>query len=151
MSSGLLAGEGRRGPTSVTYQSGLPGLRRDPGRPGHGGGDPACDLTGSSHVLRRQPPPAGPTSRHASTRPRHSWPQQPSPTSIWVFRYCNPDPDGTLTKWYWIGGPGPTPETLARQAYGALAAPGFTIGTSPPGRSVVGIPTWFWAATAERR
>ena len=37
----------------------------------------------------------------------------------------------------------------AREAFGRLATPVFTVGFNPPGRAVVGVPTWLWAQTAQ--
>lgn len=86
-----------------------------------------------------------------SALPPERWPEEtrPSPEAIYTYQSCMPDPTGTLSGWSWYDPPGPSLAELAQQAYGELATPAFTVGFNPPGRAVVGVPTWFWAQTAQ--
>lgn len=59
------------------------------------------------------------------------------------------EPTCTLTGWSWYTPPQASLADLARQAFGSLTAPAFTVGYNPPGRAVVGVPTWFWAQTGQ--
>lgn len=115
-----------------------------PGGGGGGGSAPTCVLSGlADYCLGASACWANvPSALDAST-----WPEatRPSPESIYTYQSCNPDPTGTLTGWSWY-----TPSTItvaeaARQAYGALGAPSFTVGSNPPRFSLVGVRTWFWA------
>ena len=86
-----------------------------------------------------------------SALPVESWPvdSRPSVDAIYTYQSCDPDPSGTLTGWSWYTPPQISAAQAAREAFGLLATPGFTVGFNPPGRAVVGVPTWLWAQTAQ--
>lgn len=124
--------------------------RCDPGGggPGSGGGGgtgtPTCTLAGLAEYC------IGASACWAnvpSALDPSVWPEdtRPSPSAIYTYQSCDPDPDGTLTGWSWY-----EPQTLsvaeaARAAYGSLQVPAFEVGVNPPGRALVGLATWFWA------
>lgn len=60
-----------------------------------------------------------------------------------AFRGCGSD-----NVWYWSNDEGPSVEDLALEAYGSLPFPTFTPAFNPPGRTLVNLPTWWWAADA---
>ena len=74
---------------------------------------------------------------------------RPSVDAIYTYQSCDPDPSGTLTGWSWYTPPQMSAAQAAREAFGRLATPVFTVGFNPPGRAVVGVPTWLWAQTAQ--
>lgn len=86
-----------------------------------------------------------------SALPESEWPEEsrPSPEAIYTFQYCEPDPAETATGWSWYTPSEMTVAQAARQAFGLLATPGFSVGFNPPGRAIVGFPTWLWAQTAQ--
>ncbi|MCV2394555.1 hypothetical protein OEB99_09575 [Actinotalea sp. M2MS4P-6] len=137
-----VAGHGEGG---IRYEVVCPG-DGDETTPGDGGGDaPTCDLSGIAEYC------IGASACWAnvpSALPEDSWPweSQPSPDAIYTYQSCTPDPTGTLTGWSWYTPPEITVGQAARQAYGALRTPAFSIGMSPVRRAVVGLDTWFWAA-----
>ncbi|WP_019137095.1 hypothetical protein [Cellulomonas massiliensis] len=113
-----------------------------------GGGGPACELTGlasfcigSSPCWMNYPAAIDPTPEEIA--------EKPSETAVWVYRRCNEDPDDPLSGWFWSEDVVPPIEVQAREAFGELVAPAFSVGTNPPGRSIVGLETWFWARTAQ--
>jgi len=132
----------------VEYVVTCPGGETGPGGGTGGSGEPGCTLTGifeycigASACWANVPSALDPAT----------WPEEtrPSPEAIYTYQQCSPDPTGTLSDWSWYEPPGPSLTELAQQAYGALAVPAFGVGFNPPGRTVVGIPTWFWADTAQ--
>lgn len=117
--------------------------------PGNGGtgAEPTCELTGLADYC------IGTSACWAnvpSALPESQWPEEsrPAPEAIYTYQSCTPDPTGTLTGWSWYTPTEVTVGEAARQAFGLLAAPAFTVGHNPPGRAVVGLPTWFWAEGA---
>lgn len=113
-----------------------------------GGGGAACELTGlatfcigSSPCWMNYPAAIDPTPEEIA--------EKPSETAVWVYRRCNEDPDDPLSGWFWSEDVVPPLDVQAREAFGELVAPAFTVGTNPPGRSIVGLETWFWARTAQ--
>ncbi|WP_183091365.1 hypothetical protein [Streptomyces radicis] len=78
------------------------------------------------------------------------WPEgQPDPDAVYIYKECR-DPSGTIvvSDWTWHIPEGPSLEELARQAYGMLAPPDFSLAFSPPEQAVIFIDTWWWAAGA---
>jgi hypothetical protein len=75
-----------------------------------------------------------------SAIPVELWPvdSRPSVDAIYTYQSCDPDPSGTLTGWSWYTPPQMSAAQAAREAFGLLATPGFTVGFNPPGRAVVG-------------
>ncbi|WP_129711124.1 hypothetical protein [Haloactinopolyspora alba] len=71
---------------------------------------------------------------------------KPSPDAHVAYRSCR-YPDGTVEdKWYWTTESEEPPlEEQAREAYGLLATPDFTLAFNPPGRTFVNLDTWWWA------
>lgn len=56
--------------------------------------------------------------------------------------------DGT-DKWYWTkDDEGPSVPDLARQAVGSLKFPAYDLVFNPPTRTIVNLPTWWWATGA---
>lgn len=112
-----------------------------------GEGGPTCTLTGLQDYCigdvgcwMNYPAAVPPTPEQEA--------QKPSPAAVWVYQRCNEDTEHPLSGWTWREDVGPSPAELAQQAFGQLAAPAFTLAFNPPGRTVVGVPTWFWASTA---
>jgi len=142
----------------MTYKTVCPGDESEgPGEPGDGGsgsgGTPACDLSAVENVADF--PFCVGTTACAVNNPSHldpaEWPEEtrPSPTAIYTWRWCE-TAAGTVDyvwTWYEPEVEGPSLTELAMQAFGALATPGFSVQFNPPGRAVVGVPTWFWAGT----
>jgi len=126
-----------------------------PGAPGDGSGGgssgpavPSCVLSGLNDYC------IGTSvcwSNVPSAIPVESWPvdSRPSVDAIYTYQSCDPDPSGTLTGWSWYTPPQMSAAQAAREAFGSLATPVFTVGFNPPGRAVVGVPTWLWAQTAQ--
>ncbi len=113
--------------------------------PGGEGSAPACDLSGLADFC------IGTSACWAnvpSALDPSTWPEEtrPSPESIYTYQSCDPDPTGTLSGWSWYTPSTVTVADAARQAFGALSAPPFAVRFNPPGRSVVGVDTWFWVA-----
>lgn len=115
---------------------------------GGGGGEPACELRGmydycigTSACWANVPSALAP----------ETWPEEtrPSPEAIYTYQSCDPDPGGTLTGWSWYTPDEVSVAELARQAFGSLATPTFSIAFNPPRRAVVGLDTWFWAQTEQ--
>jgi len=118
------------------------------GGSGSGGGaaEPTCTLTGLADYC------IGVNACWAnvpSAMDPAEWPEEtrPSPDAIYTYQSCTPDT--TLTGWAWYEAETVSVADLARQAFGSLAAPPFTLAFNPPGRAVVGLETWFWAATGQ--
>jgi len=130
-------------------QPGTPGEPGTPGDPGDSGSNqPTCNLGGQYtfcvgtnacyyddwHAPWKMPP--GP---------------KPSEDAKPVIRWCLPGgvemygpPAPTIM---WLGGDEPQPPSLAEQAQTAIGQIDLTLPellTSPNGRSVVNLPTWFW-------
>lgn len=122
-----------------------------------GGGEPPCDLAfldgkghpdatryceGENACWANVPSEAYPTP--------DTWPEEP-PTadSIYTYKTCyGPDGEVVYQDWTWVEPQQPSIEELARQAYGALTPPEFTLSFSPPVETVVFIDTWWWAGGA---
>ena len=122
---------------------------------GGGGGAPTCDLSTVQGVAD-YPFCVGTTAcavNNPSSLPEESWPmeERPSPEHIYTWRWCETAAGEVDYEWSWYlpEEEGPSLEELAQQAFGALAPPTFGVGVNPPRQSVVGLPTWFWAATAQ--
>ncbi|MDO9457666.1 hypothetical protein [Nocardioides sp.] len=129
---------------------GNPGNPGEPGEPGDGTGgtsQPSCQIYGSyTYCLGNQP------CRDVPWTPAMGQPPgpKPSPDSEPRARICGfPDPQtqGPIPYTIYWSGTEPEPPTLAEQAQTAigeidLALP--PVLTSPPERTVVNFPTWFW-------
>ncbi|ROS30710.1 hypothetical protein [Cellulomonas sp. PhB150] len=95
------------------------------------------------------------TTACAVNNPSHldeaDWPEddRPGPDYIYTFKWCTTAAGDTDYGWSWYQpeDQGPSLEELAQQAFGALQTPAFSVAFNPPGRTVVGFPTWFWADT----
>lgn len=123
-----------------------------------GGSEPQCDLAS----FRAQWPGA---TRHfcegrnacwvndppVTFEDPSTWPDdRPSPDARYIYKYCV-DPNGNVVfdDFTWsTDEQGPSPQELARRAYGRLKAPEFDLAFSPPGESVVYVETWWWAQGA---
>ncbi|MDT0341798.1 hypothetical protein [Streptomyces litchfieldiae] len=114
------------------------------------GGQPQCDLSlvkqysetwceGENACWANIPSAVYPTP--------DTWPEEP-PTedSVYIFKECL-GPDGTIvySDWSWHVPDQPSVEELARQAFGELAAPDFSLAFSPPEQSIIFVDTWWWA------
>ncbi len=112
------------------------------------GGEPTCELTGlADYCIGTSACWANvPSALDPST-----WPEEtrPSPDAIYTYQSCAPDPDGTLTGWSWYTPDEMTVGEAAREAFGLLRVPPFEVGVNPPRQAIVGIETWFWAATGQ--
>lgn len=125
-----------------------------PGNPGGSSGGssgpagPSCVLSGLNDYCIGA---SACWSNVPSALPVESWPvdSRPSVDAIYTYQSCDPDPSGTLTGWSWYTPPQMSAAQAAREAFGSLATPGFTVGFNPPGRAVVGVPTWLWAQTVQ--
>lgn len=100
--------------------------------------------SGELSCYRYIPPPSAPDPA--------SWPVRPEGTPE-TAQYANqacftqPPAESLVTNEYiWVESAAPDPALLIWDAIGALTLPTYTVGFNPPGRAVVGIPTWFWAA-----
>jgi len=143
----------------MTYQTVCPGDEQAGGDHGGGGGSgdatPACDTSTVENV--------GDyvfcvgTTACAVNNPSHidedEWPTEgrPGPDYIYTFKWCTTAAGDTDYGWSWYlpADDGPSLEELARQAFGELAAPDFSVGFNPPGRTIVGYDTWLWARTGQ--
>jgi hypothetical protein len=78
------------------------------------------------------------------------WPSDPpTPDAIYTYKTCyGPDGEIVFDDWTWVVPEQPSIEDLAREAYGRLVAPDFTLAFSPPEESVIYIDTWWWAQGA---
>lgn len=131
-----------------------PGQTPGDGTPATGGpaAGPTCDLSQVEGVAN-YPYCVGTTAcavNNPSELPVEDWPmaEQPTPEHIYTFTWCE-TADGTVSyywAWWLPADLGPSVTELAQQAFGELAVPAFTVSFNPPGRAVVGVPTWFWAA-----
>jgi hypothetical protein len=123
---------------------------------GDGDGEPPCDLSlareaedadehyceGENACWVNNPPAMYPTP--------DTWPEEPPVEgATYVYKYCYA-PDGSVAYegYTWYTPDQPPIEDLAREAYGELNAPPFTLTFSPPEESVIYIPTWWWAEGA---
>jgi hypothetical protein len=140
----------------------------DPGQDGTSGGsggssggggeeEPTCDLSqiesfiaadekfceGENVCFINDPPLTMPNPE--------DWPgEPPTPDSKYIYKYCeNPNGNIILEDFFWTNAPEePSIEEQAREAFGRLEAPGFTLAFSPPEESVIYIETWWWAQGA---
>jgi len=145
---GCHMGEITREDGRVTFGVVCPEGPSDPTDGSSGSTEPTCVLTGLAEYC------IGAMACWAnvpSALPEAEWPEEtrPSPDAVYTFQYCEPDPAETATGWSWYTPSEMTVAQAARQAYGLLATPAFTVGFSPPGRAIVGFPTWLWAQTPE--
>lgn len=139
----------------MTYETVCPGDETG-GEDTGGGGAPAADKCDKSVVegVGDYVFCVG-TTACAVNNPSHldeaDWPEdeRPGPDYIYTFKWCTTAAGETDYGWSWYQpeDEGPTLEELAQQAFGALETPAFTVAFNPPGRTIVGFPTWFWAAT----
>lgn len=125
---------------------------------GTGGGEgPSCYLgrqesfsydvafcSGELSCYRFIPPPTSPTP--------DAWPARPAGTPE-TAQYANqacftqpPAEELVSNEYLWVDQAVPDPALLIWDAIGALQLPDYTVGFNPPGRTIVGVPTWFWAA-----
>ncbi|HWJ84719.1 MAG TPA: hypothetical protein VNR62_04775 [Cellulomonas sp.] len=141
----------------MTYETVCPGDETkgddEPGGSGSGGGADKCDKSTvegvGDYVF------CVGTTACAVNNPSHldedQWPadERPGPDYIYTFKWCTTAEGDTDYGWSWYlpEDEGPTLEELAQQAFGALNTPAFTVAFNPPGRTIVGFPTWFWAGT----
>jgi len=77
--------------------------------------------------------------------PDGALPEQPDEDSHHAFRLCD---SGYV--WYWSQDDGPSVEELATEAYNSLPFPQITPTFNPPTRTIVNLPTWWWAAGASQ-
>ncbi|MCL3817033.1 hypothetical protein [Aeromicrobium wangtongii] len=70
---------------------------------------------------------------------------KPSEDAHAAFRLCNAE-EGPV--WYWTEADEPSQAELAAQAFGQLVAPSIAPTFNPPTRTLVNLPTWWWAAGA---
>jgi hypothetical protein len=124
---------------------GEPGEPGEPGDPGTGGGEPTCDLAppatfcmGSNACYMIE----GKVPYRAPEGPR------PSPEHTWMIRICNGENLAQSFDPIWVGPNDPQPPSLAEQAqtaFGQLDPGTGTLTVNPTTRSLVSLPTWFWA------
>ncbi len=124
-----------------------PGDSEDGGSGSGPAAEPTCELTGLAEYC------IGASACWAnvpSALDPSTWPEEtrPSADAIYTYQQCDPDPDGTLSGWSWYTPDEMTVGQAARQAFGLLRAPDFTVGVNPPRQAIVGIDTWFWAQGA---
>lgn len=131
--------------TYVCEEPGQPGQPGDPGDEGGGGGGPSCELKPpgtfcvgmnscyyKDNVVPFAPPQSPP----------------PTPDAEWKVRICI---GANLAESYeavWIGEDEPQPPSLAEQARTAIGELDLGTGSltvNPTTRSLVSLPTWFWA------
>ncbi|WP_165988048.1 hypothetical protein [Streptomyces sp. YIM 98790] len=143
-------------PVTEPGTDGSSGSEGSGGDGGAGTGGPSCDLSAVENKGRQD----ASTSRFregenacfinfpSSVYPDPGdWPPgQPTEDSVHTYKACYA-PDGTRVSgdWGWFVPDTPSLGTLARQAYGQLRLPSFTLAFSPPGRTVVLMDTWWWA------
>jgi hypothetical protein len=126
---------------------GTPGTPGDPGGDGGGGGEAACELYADYTFCNGTKP-----CRTIEWHPPFKMPdgEKPTPDSVPMVRECapgGPDVQGPPTITIYWSGEEPEPPTLAEQAQTAigeldLALPALL--SSPQGRTLVNLPTWFW-------
>ncbi len=137
-------------PGVFTYVNTCQSGPSDPGGGDTGGGpsDPTCELTGLADYCIGE---AACWANVPSALDPATWPEEtrPSPEAIYTYQSCSPDPDGSLSGWSWYEPREISVADLARQAFGMLRTPAFEVGVNPPRQAIVGIETWFWAATGE--
>lgn len=140
---------------SIEYVTNCPPGAGGPGTGDGNGGSgvapPSCDLS-TVEAVANTPYCVGSTAcavNNPSSLTEDRWPmdERPSPEHIYTFTWC--ETAGGVVDYYWSWwlpeDVGPSLAELAQEAFGRLEAPAFRIGFNPPGRGVVGIPTWFWA------
>ncbi|MDT0166767.1 hypothetical protein Q9R32_14530 [Actinotalea sp. AC32] len=155
----MLVEAGRDEQGNIIWEEACPGGNEDGGTtPGDGGSGgpstPTCDLS-SVIGMGDYEFCVGTTAcsvNNPSRIPEADWPmeERPSPEHIYTFQWCEPA-DGPAEygwSWYLPEDTGPSLSELAQSAFGALGAPVFDVGFNPPGRTVVGVETWFWAEGA---
>ena len=132
----------------VVYTCERPGEPGEPGQPGDPGGgstEPTCELTPPGtfcygmnscyykEVVTPFAPPKGP---------------KPSPDADWKVRVCIGANLAESFEAVWIDPAQPQPPSLAEQAetaFGQLDPNLGTLSVNPTTRSLVTLPTWFWA------
>jgi len=132
------------------------GESTDPPAGGGGGDGPSCYLgrkgqfnyqvaycSGELSCYRFIPPPSSPLP--------DAWPARPPGTSE-TAQYANqacftqpPAEELVSNEYIWVEPAEVDPAAFLTQAIGNIALPTYTVGFNPPGRTVVGLPTWFWA------
>lgn len=134
------------GPTGelvyVCEDPGEPGEPGEPGDPGGGGAEPSCELVPPATFCMGETP-----CWYKAVVTPYAPPQspKPSPDADWKVRLCLPGPTAEAV---WIDPGEPQPPTLAEQAetaFGQLAPGQATLAVNPTTRSLVTLPTWFWA------
>lgn len=109
-----------------------------------GGGAPSCTVepgdtgcyNGKSCWIK------DPAEYEDSDAAREQLGPKPSEDHHAAFRLCDAD-EGAV--WYWVEDDEPSQEELALEAYGQLDAPVITPTFNPPTRTLVNLPTWWWA------
>lgn len=147
-------GEGETEWVEHCDDSGGGGGEDDDGDNGDGEYEPQCDLSifddvhdGASFWCEGTTACWG---NFPSVFPEDQWEElagSPSPGEGYIVTFveCVPGDGGD---WQWVLPPeeqGPSLWDLAWQAFGNLATPDFTLAFSPPDRSFVNLPTWYWA------
>lgn len=100
--------------------------------------------SGALSCYRYLPPPSAPNPA--------DWPARPAgvaETATYANQACFTQPPAeelASNEYIWV-----TPDEVdigaqVDAAYGQLAAPAFTLTFNPPGRGIVNLPTWYWAA-----
>lgn len=124
------------------------------GTGGTGGAEePSCDLTGglyndfcqgTSRCFINDPAALQDTADNGLSEE-----SKPNPDSYAVYWECE-RPDGTTYELYYWNDDQPTVtiEDRVRSAIGALELPTVEATFNPPGRTLVNLPTWWWAAGA---
>lgn len=148
------------GTTYQVVECGSDGTTTDPGGSGGGGGGPSCYLGRKQQFTYEVAFCSGELSCYQFVPSRSqtdpgSWPVRDpgvSPNAIWSNQACFTQPPAeelVSNEYLWV-----EPDEVvdlgeeATVAFGQLLTPAFSVGFNPPGRAVVGIPTWFWAQGA---
>lgn len=125
----------------------VPGNGGGDGDEGGGGGAPSCTVepgdtgcyNGKSCYIK------DPAEYEESDPAKEDLGPKPSEDAHAAFRLCDKE-EGPV--WYWVEADEPSQEELALQALGQLDAPAITPTFNPPTRTLVNLPTWWWAAGA---
>lgn len=125
---------------SCTVPGGGGGGGSEGGGDGGGSSEPTCVLTGDYTFCAGATP-----CRQFEGHPPYIAPEgpQPSPEAVWTIRECAGQPIDV----FWSTDEEPQPPSLAEQAQTAIGQIDLTMPaarTSPAGRTIVNLPTWFW-------
>lgn len=121
-----------------------PGSDGEDGDDSSGSGTPSCTIKPGDNACYKGESCLvnDPSTLTIDEVPEGSLPPKPGDDYHHAFRIC----PTTGYVWYWSKEDEPSPAELATEAFNKLKTPAFTPTFNPPTRTLVNLPTWWWAA-----